>query len=335
MTSIDDASLRSALEAALSERFGAQTQLSGLERRPCAYRTSFPLEELDVQLRGGQLLRIMLKDLSHDSLAPEAARAKPRSLHDPLREIRTYRELLDGAVLGTPEYYGEATDAAGERHWLFIENVEGDVLWQVGEIETWAAAARWLATLHTRFTGTTETHDFLLRYDRDLWRRWIVRAEAFARDDGSSGWSDEDRARVLHLAGSYDAVVDRLAEIPHTFIHGEFYPSNVLVGLGPDPGARRIAPIDWELAAAGPGLLDLAALTTGWDRSNSAGIEAAYRERHEPATGAVPFDEALAACRLHLAVQWLAWEPSWSPPKEHQRDWLSEAEREARLLGIH
>ncbi len=95
----------------------------------------------------------MLKDLSHGSLAPEAARAKPRSLHDPLREIRVYRELLDGAGLGTPEFYGESTDPSTGRHWLFIENVEGDVLWQVGELETWAAAARWLADLHSRFAG--------------------------------------------------------------------------------------------------------------------------------------------------------------------------------------
>jgi aminoglycoside phosphotransferase (APT) family kinase protein len=117
-------------------------------------------------------------------------------------------------------------------------------------------------------------------------------------------------------------------------IHGEFYPSNVLVGRGADPTARRIAPIDWEGAAIGPGLVDLAALTTGWDAGDGASIESAYRARYEPPTAGQPFSEALAACRLHLAVQWLAWEPSWSPPEEHRRDWLAEAEREARLLGL-
>jgi aminoglycoside phosphotransferase (APT) family kinase protein len=334
MTEIDDGSLRSALEEALAAYLGRPAEVTALERRPCPYRTSFPLEELEVELRGGRRLRIMLKDLSHGSLAPEAARAKPRSLHDPLREICAYRELLAGAGLGTPEYYGESTDPATGRHWLFIENVEGDVLWQVGELETWAAAARWLAELHARFAANSSSHEFLLRYDRGLWRRWIDRAIAFARDDGASGWDAEQRERVLGLAASYEEVVERLAALPQTVVHGEFYPSNVLVGPGSDPATRRIAPIDWEVAATAPGLVDLAALTTGWDTPDSAGIEAAYREGHDPPTGGQEFSEALAACRLHLAVQWLAWEPSWSPPSEHRRDWLAEAEREVRLLGL-
>jgi aminoglycoside phosphotransferase (APT) family kinase protein len=334
MTAIDDASLHAALETALAARFGEAAGLVAVERRACPYRTSFPLEELDVELRGGPRLRIMLKDLSHGSLAPDAARAKPRSLHDPLREIRVYRELLDGAGLGTPEFYGESTDPSTGRHWLFIENVEGDVLWQVGELVTWGAAAGWLADLHSRFAGVASGFGFLPRYDRPLWRRWIDRAVTFARDDGASGWTAEERERVLLLAASYDQVVDRLAALPQTVIHGEFYPSNVLVGHGSDPATRRIAPIDWEVASIGPGLVDLAALTTGWDTPDSAGIEAAYREQHEPQTGGQTFAEALAACRLHLAVQWLAWEPSWSPPEEHDRDWLAEAEREARLLRL-
>src|SRR5436853_797942 len=181
MTAIGDAELRTALESALAERFGKAAHVAAVARRPCPYRTSFPLEELDVELEGGERLRVMLKDLSHGSLAPDAALAKPRSLHDPLREIRTYRELLAGAGLGTPEFYGESTDPATGRHWLFIENVEGDVLWQVGEVETWAAAARWLAELHGRFAGAPAGAGFLLRYDRPLWRRWIDRAVPFAR----------------------------------------------------------------------------------------------------------------------------------------------------------
>ena len=335
MSVIEDAALRDALESALP---------AGAARRP----TSPPWSEgraptgpasrsrsWTSSCADGQRLRIMLKDLSHDSLAPDAARAKPRSLHDPLREIRAYRELLADAGLGTPEFYGESTDPATGRHWLFIENVEGDVLWQVGELETWAAAARWLAGLHERFAGTDPLPGFLLRYDRDLWRRWIdARGGLRARRRSAARGAPASASVCCAWPAPTTPVVDRLAALPSTVIHGEFYPSNVLVGHGSDPAARRIAPIDWEVAAAGPGLLDLAALTTGWEAPDSAGIESAYRDRYESPTGGQPFEEALAACRLHLAVQWLAWEPSWSPPQEHQRDWLAEAEREARLLGL-
>ena len=62
-------------------------------------------------------------------------------------------------------------------------------------------------------------------------------------------------------AARYDAVAEQLAALAPTFIHGEFYPSNVLVQQG--GRTPRVCPIDWEIAAIGPGLLDLAALSVG------------------------------------------------------------------------
>ena len=55
---------------------------------------------------------IMFKDLCRACLDEAAQRAKPAFLHDPLREIEVYRDLLDGAGLGTPAYYGSAVDPA-------------------------------------------------------------------------------------------------------------------------------------------------------------------------------------------------------------------------------
>ena len=88
-------------------------------------------------------------------------------------------------------------------------------------------------------------------------------------------------------------------------------------------GAERIVPVDWELAAAGPAVVDLAALTTGWSGDEAEAIVAAY--------GEVEHADLMAA-RLHLAVRWLGWSPGWTPPAEHRRDWLAEAEAAAREL---
>jgi hypothetical protein len=44
--------------------------------------------------------------------------------------------------------------------------------------------------------------------------------------------------------------------------------------------------------------------------------------------------ETLQLARLHLAVQWLGWEPTWSPPAEHRHDWLAEALEIAGALGL-
>lgn len=336
MTSV--AEVRTELEHALAERDGAAVSVAGLERRPCAYRTSFALEELDVELADGRRLRLMLKDLSRAALHAEALAAKPEFLYDPLREIYVYRELLDGAGLGTAAYHGARVDPTRGRWWLFIENVVGDALWQIGEFDVWEDAARWLARLHATIGGRDAADGPLLRYDRELLGVWARRAAGFA-DDPRSAWTAPDRARIRDLAARYDPVAAELEALAPTFIHGEFYPSNVLVQRGGGP--PRICPIDWEIAAIGPGLLDLAALTVGrWTETERARLAAAYRSaagsRAETAGNLSDegFGRALDCARLHLAVQWLGWEPRWEPPVEHRHDWLGEAVALAERLGV-
>jgi aminoglycoside phosphotransferase (APT) family kinase protein len=139
------------------------------------------------------------------------------------------------------------------------------------------------------------------------------------------------RHRIKRLAERYDQVVERLLALPRTLIHGEFYASNVLVD-GREEQAR-VCPVDWEMAALGPGLVDLAALTAGgWTAEEKAALSMAYFEEFEELMehdghllDAEEFLIALEYCRLHLAVQWLGWAPEWSPPPEHAQDWLSEA----------
>ncbi len=323
--------LRTELERALGQR------IAELERRPCAYRTSFGLEELDVRLSDGGQLRAMFKDLSRGSLDEAALRAKPAFLHDPLREIEVYRDLLDGAGLGTAAYLGSHVDLARERYWLFIENVEGPVLWQLGEFDVWEEAARRLAELHAVLAPAASSPPAsLLRYGPELFEVWIRRACDFASRP-QTPWSDDQRAQVLDLGERYGPVAEHLATLPAILIHGEFYPSNVLV-QNPS-GEPRICPIDWEIAATGPGLLDLAALTIGkWTPGERDALALAYREAAAEHSGrlALPadFDRTLECCRLHLAVQWLGWDPEWVAPAEHRHDWLAEALRSAGELGL-
>jgi hypothetical protein len=330
--------VRAALERALSDRRGGPVSITSLERRPCAYRTSFALEELDVALADGTHLRLMLKDLSRAALHEDALAAKPELLYEPLREIHVYRDLLDGAGLGTAEYHGSSIDPAQDRWWLFIENVVGDALWQIGEFDVWEEAARWLARMHGTLGGRVAGDGPLLRYDHELLGVWAHRAAGFA-DDPRSPWSGADRQRIRALAARYDAVTQQLAALAPTFIHGEFYPSNVLVQQGGK--APRVCPIDWEIAAIGPGLLDLAALSVGkWTEAERARLADAYREAAAPVAETAShmsddeFERALDFARLHLAVQWLGWEPRWEPPVEHRHDWLGEALTLAERLGL-
>ena len=275
------------LRASLAATFGPVVHV---ERRPHAYATSSPLEELVVRLADGSVRTLVLKDLRRDRLQPAARRAKPAFLHDPKREIATYRDVLAGADLGTPALH------AADGSWLALEKVSGTQLWQIGDLDTWERVAATLARLHGQLAERARA-PHLLVYDERWYRLWLDRARATV--DLPPG-----------VERAHARAADLLLRLPLTVIHGELYASNVLVD------GDRVCIVDWETAACGPGVVDLAALVTGWGDAELAAIAAAY--------GDVPAG-ALAAARLHLAVRWLGWSRSWRPPPEHRRNWLAEA----------
>jgi aminoglycoside phosphotransferase (APT) family kinase protein len=315
-----DSELRAGLKQALAE-VGLEL-VGGVERCPSAYRTSFPIEELRVELEGRGEVRIGCKRLDRAELDPEAQLAKPEFLDDPGREPAVYRALLPQAPPGPPEFFGAVLE--GDRHWLFVEWVEGRELFQVGERELWDGAARWLARLHAALASGLDRHREearLIEHDAAFYRGWIERAERFAR-----GRDDASAAPVAWLRERHDQVVEALLAQPRTVLHGEFYASNVLVA------GLRVAPVDWELAAVGPGLTDLAALVSGWPPPDRAALVAAYRsEPGVPAFTARDLDFA----RLQVAIQWLGWAPpAWQPPEEKRHDWLGEAIELAEGLDL-
>ncbi len=337
---VGSAELCAAVEHALGRYFGAPRRIAKLVRRPSAYRTSFALEELEVRLDDGSTLELMFKNLSWSALLGPARRVKPAFLYDPLREIETYRAILTPNRLGTAACYGAVADHETGRYWLFLEKVPGLELYQVGELATWQRVARWLAAMHARFaeeTGALARAAPLLGYDGDFYRMWLRRARAFL---GRTELPDsgDGRRGIEWLAERYDRVVERLVALPVTFVHGEFYASNVLVRE--TAGEPRVCPVDWEMAAVGPGLIDLAALTAGegWTADKKRALALAYYGALAPHGGWHPapemFLDALDHCRLHLAIQWLGWSSEWSPPPEHAQNWLGEALSLAEKLRL-
>jgi aminoglycoside phosphotransferase (APT) family kinase protein len=329
MTDVDgpatDGAVREALERIFSETGLAPPQQ--IRRRPSEYRTSFPLEELDLTLESGESLRLAFKRLGWEGLDEQGSLAKPGFLHDPRREAAVYASVLE-MVTGAPRHYGSVVEPERDRYWLFIEWVEGRELYQVGERGLWEEAARWLGRMHSSLAAEAPRHaevGRLLDHDAAFYRRWMERAREFARDSAAAAGRAE---AVDWLAERHDTVVEALTAEPRTVIHGEFYASNVLVDA--DPTIPRVAPVDWELAAVGPGLTDLAALVSGgWAREDREAIVAAYGSE----TGAAP--DRLDYARLQLAIQWLGWAPAaWTPPEGQRHDWLAEAISLAEALGI-
>lgn len=330
--------LRAALEASLRVHFGSACRIVGFERHPSEYRTSFALDEIDACLDDGRHLQIIFKDLSPHAMLGDARLVKPEFLSDPRRELEVYRTLLEPVRLGTPTCYGTVSDDTHERYWLLLEKIPGVELYQVGDLDVWQQVARWLARLHTRFANdrrlvTRLATSRVLTYDATFYRRWPTRALERLPQVRSARREATVR-EFTRLANDYDRVVQRLMALERTFIHGDFYASNILVAEAGD--RRRVSPVDWEMAAFGPGLIDLAALISGWSEQNRRAIARAYYEalpsRRRGSSDA--FREALDYCQLHVAVQWLGWAAGWSPPAEHAQDWLAESVRLAARLKL-
>jgi hypothetical protein len=316
------------LVAALCEQDDGR-DVVGLSRRPYRYATSAPLEEIHVEVSDGATMDLILKDLSRDRLIGDAGTTKPEFLHQPDRELETYRAILAPEGIG-PRCVAAVSETDPARHWLLIEKVPGLELWQIGELSVWEEVARWLGSFHAGFSGRLDevrsANPHLLELSADWFRSWCDRA--IERLAGSS----DRRAYSLGSAlERYDEVIDALAGLPRTLVHGELYPSNVLVVQG-DP--LRICPVDWEMAAIGPGLIDLAALVGGWGEEERRRLVGAYLDGSDGAREPDAVEDDLARCRLHLALQWLGWSGDWRPPPEHAHDWLGEALGVAGELGL-
>ncbi|CAN5258553.1 hypothetical protein BH18GEM1_BH18GEM1_07750 [soil metagenome] len=330
---VETSELARALAPLLGPGLGnARKRFALLDRRPLEYHSTFPLEELVVRLADGTELPLVFKDMSRPGSADPAWRVKAPFLHDPLREIDTYREVLAPNEISAPQCLGVVVDARCGRYWLFLEKIDGVALWQIGDMGIWRRVAEWLAALHARFAGRTGTLPArLLACDAGYYCRWLDRARAFVRWPETSA---ADARGFEWLERRYLGAVDWVVEQPTTFLHGEFYPSNILVEQL-DAGAR-VRPVDWEMAAIGPGVLDLAALTSGgWGESDRQALAQSYRAALPDSLRPTPsaLDAALERCRLLIAVQWLGWSAGWTPPAQHSHDWLREALDLAERVG--
>lgn len=333
----DTTTLTGVLGPLVSGYLRRSVQISRIARRASAYGSTFRLEELHVHLDDGRVLELMFKDM--DGAAAGASLVKPSDLHDPAREVHTYLRILQPLDVGAPACVGAIAQRSLSRYWLFLEWVNGAQLCHVGDFTIWELAARQLARMHARLRDlplvSTQARDIPLPiHDAAFYRRSIDRA---CRNVLLHEHDASRRRVIVWLSGRYDRVVDELCSLPRTFVHGECYPSNILVS--DEEASARICLVDWETAAIGAGALDLAALASGgWPEECRRALANAYRaqwqECGQPAWALDDLCRAIDCCRLYLAIQLLGWPAEWVPPAEHARDWLAEAAEIAERLAI-
>lgn len=313
--------LLSVLQEQMSRHIPGGCKIAELSRTPHARQSSFQLERLRARLADGRELGILFKNVGPRGLLPDCDQQRTAFPYDPLCEIRTYRELLT-PELGAPFCFGIWVDERSQRYWLFLEDVAGMELVDIGDIKIWEKAVLWLTQLHG--LSDDQIPGWVFRYDSDYYHTWVERAvPALARVRSQWRLPGEGFERVVR---HYDQVVRHLMTLPRSIIHGEFYPSNILISRRSD-GGLRICVVDWGTTAIGPRLLDLASLVSGkWTNTQRLEFADTYRRLALPGMSPKELKRSLAFCRLHLSMQWLAScvERPVLPPLAQQ--WIKEAE---------
>src|SRR6266540_3546128 len=98
----------------------------------------------------------------------------------------------------------------------------------------------------------------LVNYDDAYFRNMAERA---LRAVGSR--SGSLHRRLAAAVDAYWAMIEGFCAGRPTLVHGSYRPKNILVDTSPTP--LRICPVDWELAAVGPQLHDLACMANEVD----------------------------------------------------------------------
>lgn len=286
-----DAELAEVLEEAL------QRPVLALSRRGAREASTWPLEEVDVRLADcAAPLRLMFKDLSG---APF-----------PGVEPAMWSQILPRAGMSSLVCFAAVSNPEAGRHWVFLERIAARPLREFGEPAAWTRTAEWLGDFHRRVqpqAADAAKLGILPCMTSEQHVAWLERARELRPGTAQA------------VAGRFDEVLEALSRAEMTVIHGEFYPSNVLVEDA--PGGFRIYPLDWERASTAPAVLDVAAMITG----AAEDLRQRMLEAYESARGTRPGDAELAAARVRLALQWLGWRAGWHAPEQHRFDWENEA----------
>lgn len=281
---------------ALSAHRGPPIQITDLQVRPEACSTH-PLDRLRVTLDSGERLALVWKRLQ-----PDSERKSGDLLADGNpREVLIYRRLLARSRFGAADLYASHYDAAEDRGWLLLEDV-GD--WSLDDAGTaeWRAAVRQLAQLHAAYhrrEAELRALGCLGEHDSDYYLR-IART---ARRNLEIAGALNALARFDDLVTAFGAVAEYVGRQPRTLVHGDLFPSNVIVQPGP-----MIRLIDWEWAAIGVGAWDLARLLDGWGSDKPAFI-AAYLDEfavHAEALDPAAFARTFAMCEAVNAPWYLS-----------------------------
>jgi len=292
--------LTSALRVMLNDDHPA-SGVTVLDRQPAVEASTFPSEVVKCQLSDGRELELFCKYALRRH-APEPAWHTAHGHRGGLAyEADVYERVLE--PLGMPAVQLRGVYRSGRQRLagLFLDYL-GEATRVHRDPGALAQAAGWIGEFHRLNTDRVGSAPlaFLRRYDADYYRGWATRTRVCAgRYRPGCRWIAEACERFERDSAT-------LASAAQTVIHGEYYPSNVLLWK------REVHPVDWETAAVAAGEIDLAALIDGWPVNVAKRCERAYVKGRWPEGAPPEFAATLRAARAYWLFRWTGARRAWT-----------------------
>jgi Phosphotransferase enzyme family len=293
--------LRGELQRLLVNVLPTGARIVGIDRAPAGSATSHECNRLTIRVCSGTEVILFLKEFRSAALAADRTPALGGVHRRAARELSVYRDLLADAGLGTASYYGAFEDTEDGRLVIALEFVDGARL-RSCTLDAWIAAARWLGHLQAYFARHPERRPashVLLHHDF-----FGARAEGAAQAVAQA--APHLAGRLAGVTKNYHRLVDVMTGQPRTLVHGSYRSQNILVVSA----TGRVCPVDWEFAAIGSPLYDLAFVSDGFrppdrDRLWDAYLKAAG-DAYAPPRDREKMRHVVDCFRLHKVLKSLS-----------------------------
>jgi Phosphotransferase enzyme family len=178
-------------------------------------------------------------------------------------ERTIYEDILPRLSVLAPAYYGSVEATEGEFRWLFIEDAQG-APYSPAFQEHRAAAARWLALLHTLGERVPQANRLPDRGPRYYMALLQSSHECLLQSIANPALKPGDVLvlkavlRDLEFLGLRWRQLERFCEtIPSTLVHCDLADKNIHTRT--TAASTTIIPFDWEFSGWGPPAADVAA----------------------------------------------------------------------------
>ncbi|MDQ3683653.1 MAG: aminoglycoside phosphotransferase family protein [Bacteroidota bacterium] len=217
----------------------ADERVKLITRTPFKESSTYPAEVITCSLNNKQILNLFCKYST-------GTRYEFDSRDGVEYEAKVYDVVLDSLPLNKAKYYGICKLNEHNESLLILDFLSGSKsLEYTRGLKYFLEAAGWLAIFHSH--KQKRVPSFIKIYDRDYYKDWADKALKYWMPTGLYPWLPE-------ITEYYKGNCHILTDSNQSIIHGEFFPSNILVYQD------EVCPIDWESAAIGNCLIDLACL---------------------------------------------------------------------------